>query len=154
MKTSLITFDASDISELYSWFNNDEELKTWAGPNLQLPCKEHELAPQILTSGLSSFGLYNENKQLIGFGQFYLRLQKCHLARLVISPKFRGKSLAKPLIEQLMANGTEQLEVTASSLFVYKDNKIAINAYQKMGFTEATYLGDPIGNDMLYMVKE
>ena len=96
----------------------------------------------------------NENSEMIAFGQYYLRLNHCHLGRLVVSPQWRGKKVIALLMQALIDLGKQKLRVNSSSLFVLADNHAAIQAYQKFGFVFSTYPEKISLENCLYMIKE
>ncbi|WP_259365807.1 GNAT family N-acetyltransferase [Colwellia sp. MB02u-6] len=103
---------------------------------------------------LPSFALLSAQAELLGFGQYYLRLGKCHLCRLVINPIFRGQGIAAHLIQQLSVRGKADLNANSSSLFVVQNNGSAIKTYEKSGFTVACYPEKITVKDCLYMVND
>ncbi|MEP4101154.1 GNAT family N-acetyltransferase [Paraglaciecola sp.] len=140
--------------ELMSWFKNEDELKTWAGPNFSYPLNLVNFKRDLNINTLKSFALISKEEELLAFGQYYLKLRKCHLARLVVNPKFRGKGIAAHLIKQLITLGKTDLNTESCSLFVFSDNTNAINAYTKLGFSIAEYPEKAPMDDCLYMVLE
>ena len=85
------------------------------------------------------FALGSVQAELLGFGQYYLRVGKCHLYRLLINLSFRGQGIAKHLIQHLTVRGKADLNTNSSSLFIVKNNGSAIKTYEKSGFTFASY---------------
>lgn len=146
----LIPAKVADITEIGSWFTSPMAMQQWTGQSLSMPITGHELALALQLDELPSF-VWREEHHILGFGQFYQRLGKCHLCRLTINPKFRGRGLITQLLTDLIALGTGQLNISDSSLFVHLDNKKAMTAYRNYGFVETAY---PQGNpysDCLYM---
>jgi len=141
------------ITELMSWFHNENELKIWSGPNFRYPFNEESFTEDISIKRLDSFSLISEKNELIGFGQCYLRLARCHLGRLVVSPKHRGKGLASNLISLLSNFGMNKLNVDTCSLFVLEENLTAIKAYQRIGFITTDYPNVVPLDNCLYMIK-
>jgi len=133
------------ILELLSWLESAEQTRQWAGPSVDYPSCSEALAQQLDIENISSFFLVSDDvistiplpscQTLLGFGQYYLRSDRCHLARLIVSPEHRGKGLVQHLIRNLIAQGGRELGVSDYSLFVYTDNIAAINAYEKFGFS-------------------
>lgn len=151
---TLNDFDERYIKILMSWFDCKNTLLSWSGPNFRFPFTRETFERDLLTDKMASYVLCNENAEVIGFGQYYNRLSRCHLSRLVISPKHRGLGLAKTLIELLCLEGTKQLNSTGYSLFVLANNKSAIKAYTKLGFKLTDYPGEIDISDCLYMTKD
>ena len=75
---------------------------------------------------LKSFSLVSVEGNLLAFGQYYLRLDKCHLGRLIVNPNFRGQGIASHLIQKLGVLGKTELKTDSCSLFVLGHNKSAI----------------------------
>jgi ribosomal protein S18 acetylase RimI-like enzyme len=103
---------------------------------------------------LASCSLLSKQAVLLGFGQYYLRLGKCHLGRLIISPRFRGQGIAAHLIQQLCSKGKQDLRTNAYSLFVLEHNNSAIKSYQKLGFTFEYYPEEISLKNCLYKVSD
>jgi ribosomal protein S18 acetylase RimI-like enzyme len=139
--------------ELMSWFSNEYELNIWSGPNFRYPFNLNTFKSDLNVETLKSFSLTSSEGNLLGFGQYYLRLERCHLGRLVVNPNFRGQGIASHLINQLSTLGKLDLHVDSCSLFVLGDNENAIKAYTKIGFSMADYPKEiPLAN-CFYMVK-
>ena len=100
---------------------------------------------------LPSFSLIGDDRELLGFGQYYLRVGRCHLARLVISPPHRGQGLGAVLVLGLCRRGCKNLGVQECSLFVLPDKAPALNLYRRLGFAEAPYPGE-LPRDCVYMM--
>lgn len=139
--------------ELMSWFSNEEELSIWSGPNFRYPFNLKTFKNDLNLDTLKSFSLVSNEGDLLAFGQYYLRLGKCHLARLVVNPSFRGKGIASHLISQLSIWGKSDLNTDSCSLFVITHNTSAIQAYTKLGFSMADYPGGVPLEDCIYMVQ-
>ncbi len=149
----LIQPQESHFLQMLNWFENEKSLREWAGPDFRFPFNLASFTDDLQLHTLDSFVLLSTQKELLGFGQFYPRLGKCHLARLVVSPAFRGKGLAAKLIGLLSELGDKKLKFKAFSLFVLAHNKSAIKSYTRYGFVVTNYPGEmPLAN-CLYMVK-
>lgn len=146
---------ASDenLTELMSWFSSEEELSLWSGPNFSFPFDLNSFKRDLKVDSLASFSLLSVQSELLGFGQYYQRLGKCHLGRLVINPRLRGQGLAAHLIQQLSVIGKADLNTNSCSLFVLAHNDNAIKSYKKLGFTFSCYPEEITLKNCLYMVK-
>ena len=144
--------DANFI-ELMSWFPTEEELSIWSGPNFRYPFNLKTFKSDLNLDILKTFSLVSNEGGLLAFGQYYPRLGKCHLARLVVNPNFRGKGIASHLISQLSIWGKSDLNTDSCSLFVIKHNKSAIQAYTKLGFSMTDYPGGVPLEGCIYMVQ-
>lgn len=142
------------LVELMSWFTTENELNLWSGPDFRFPFDLNSFKCDLKLETLASFSLLSTQAELLGFGQYYLRLGKCHLGRLVISPRFRGQGIATHLIQQLCSKGKADLRTNAYSLFVLEHNDSAIKSYQKLGFTFESYPEEISLKNCLYMVSD
>ena len=144
--------DANFI-ELMSWFSTEEELSIWSGPGFRYPFDLSSFKSDLKLDSLNSFSLVSTEGSLLAFGQYYQRLERCHLGRLVVNPNLRGQGIASNLIHQLSVLGKSDLKTDYCSLFVLKHNKSAIQAYTKLGFSLADYPDEIPLENCLYMVQ-
>lgn len=149
----LIEPSESHLLEMMTWFSDEQELSDWSGPNFRYPYNVSTFAADLKLSTLSSFSLVSNDAEFVAFGQHYQRLGKCHLGRLIVNPKFRGKGKASELMRLICESGLKKLEVKECSLFVLAHNKYAIKAYEKFGFILAKYPEKIALENCLYMVK-
>jgi ribosomal protein S18 acetylase RimI-like enzyme len=101
------------------------------------------------------FCLLNDEQQLVASGQYYRRLEHHHLGRLAVNPKQRGQGLAKILITKILEQAFLDQLAKGASLFVFKDNTVAQQCYQSLGFIEIEYPEQPFPENMqngVYMV--
>ena len=141
------------IKEIMSWFLNEEEVHAWAGPNFRYPYDFNSFKKGLKLDEINSFVLLADDNTLMAFGQFYLRIGRCHLGRLVVNPEYCGGGIVATLITQLSELGQLTLATQTCSLFVLAHNKSAIKAYKKLGFVLADYPEPiPLAN-CLYMTK-
>jgi ribosomal protein S18 acetylase RimI-like enzyme len=138
---------------LMSWFHRDEDVVSWGGPSFTIPFTTDSFINDLNVDELASYVLIADDKEMLGFGQYYARLDKCHLGRLVIAPERRGDGLASVLVSGLIELGRRELDTHSSSLFVYNNNAAAVRAYQKLGFEFAIYPDEMNIDDMSYMVR-
>jgi len=134
-----------------TWFKDKQQFTDWAGPKVHYPFTPASFAQDLQINTINSFAMVDKDDTLIGFGQYYLRHNKCHLARLVISPNRRGEGLITPLIQHLQLDAKHSIGTIQSSLFVYQHNIAAIKAYQRLGFEVAQYPDDSMSACM-YML--
>ena len=143
----------SQLVEMMSWFSSEQELTDWSGPNFRYPYDISTFVEDLKLSELSSFALVSNASDFLAFGQYYQRLGKCHLGRLIVNPKFRGQGIASELMRHICDVGLEELEVKECSLFVLAHNVNAIKAYEKFGFSFVEYPDEMPLENCLYMVK-
>lgn len=150
---TLIPPNQLHLLTIMGWFPDQEAITSWAGPNFRYPCTVQSFRQDLRLAELQSFVLVNAGNQLLAFGQYYKRMEKCHLGRLVINPLHRGKGLIGQLMQQLIDKGQAKLNLTSASLFVFKNNIPAISAYKKFGFKVTRYPKPIPIDDCLYMVR-
>ena len=149
----LIPTKINDIDILMSWFTTKQHIALWGGPNFAFPFTKDSFIRDSKIDDLASFMLLNENKEPLAFGQYYERLNCCHLGRLVVNPNKRGKGLGRVLVNALITRGTEALKLSSSSLFVLADNQTALNLYQSCGFEIKIYPEEIELKNCLYLTK-
>lgn len=139
----LISTTDVHLGELMEWFKeNPHDCMRWGGPEFRHPYTKATFREDARYAELPSYSLINENDELLGFGQYYERKERCHLARLAVTPERRGQGLGKTLVRELSRRGCKNLEVDHCSLFVLSDNTPAVRLYQRLGFVPTTYPGD------------
>jgi len=140
------------VREIIGWFPDKESVIRWGSPYTRYPLSEKTLFEDIYWDRINSRIALAEDGRLLGFGQFYPKLGRCHLARLVINPGFRGRGLGEEFVAALMKHGSEQLDTEEYSLYVMTENKPAYNCYRSLGFGLADYPnGDPKLENCVFM---
>jgi ribosomal protein S18 acetylase RimI-like enzyme len=135
------------------WFDNQAQLTLWAGPNFRYPYCETTFTEDLDLDNLKTLALLNQAGKLVAVGQYSLRLDKCHLGRLVVNPAYRGQGIVARLIAKLSAQGLATLGVDACALFVFEHNGGAIKAYKSLGFVTQNFPQALPIEECLYMVK-
>jgi len=141
------------IIEMMSWFNSEEELRIWAGPSFRYPYDLVTFIEDLSLDTIKSFFMVSKESELLAFGQYYDRLNRCHLGRLVVAPKHRGKNIVAELMTGLIGHGTKILKLSESSLFVMTYNEVALNVYLTFGFKIVEYPEKMPLDKCYYMVK-
>ena len=143
------------LHTLKSWFPDQKTAYDWCGPGLRYPFTHETFMEDIHWEGMPAYSLLNENKELIGFGQYYKKAGRCHLARLVVSPSYRSMGIGYKFINRLMEIGMEELKVCECSLFVIRSNTNALKCYRALQFEKAEYPpGHEQFNDIDFMVRK
>ena len=148
------------IQLMMTWIKDERQLSAWAGPNFRYPFTLERFTQDLRLADLAAYCLVgssvatpNGAAELLAFGQFYQRLDKCHLARLLVAPKQRGKGLAKVLIKLLSELGRQRFELEGDSLFVLPENLAAVQVYTSIGFEVVEYPEQHPLDDHLYMIR-
>jgi len=148
---NLTKFDKLHLAKIMEWFPDEDSTSIWGGPNFRYPYSDQSFMNDLDLFKAESFVLTNDLGSILAFGQYYLRNERCHLSRLVVSPFDRGNGIGKHLIAQLSLHGRNDLKVDSCSLFVMADNKPAMKLYLSLGYREAIY-PEEVAKDMIYMV--
>lgn len=152
---NLVHTDIGHLSTLMSWFPDKESSYNWCGPGLRYPFTDETFQDDIQWGKMPTYSLLDSENQLIGFGQYYEKYGRCHLARLVISPFHRSKGLGYGFINKLMEIGMADLGLSECSLFVVSSNDKALYCYRALNFKKADYPREQeYYNDINFMVRE
>lgn len=153
MKIEMATIEHA--REIMGWFPDTRSVTRWGSPYTRYPLREETFFEDIYWSKINSRVAISDDGQLLGFGQFYLKLGRCHLARLVINPELRGQGLGEKFVGLLMKHGAEELDAPEFSLYVMSENKPAYNCYRRLGFTLAKWPDrDPQLENCVFMTTQ
>lgn len=64
---------------------------------------------------------------------------------ILLRKEARGKGLGEKLLRKIMEKAVKELKVKIITLYVFTDNKIAINLYKKVGFKKIGTIKNGIG---------
>jgi ribosomal protein S18 acetylase RimI-like enzyme len=148
----LVEVAPGHIREMMTWFPDRRSCEMWGGPSFRFPYTEATFLEDMRRHELPSFALVGDAGELVGFGQYYSRVSRCHIGRLVVSPAHRSRGAGRMLIAELIELGSTTLGATECSLFVLADNP-AKRLYERLGFERTRYpVDDPHVLDFEYMV--
>lgn len=126
----------ADAATALSWTPDLESLKRWAGPNAVWPDNPDTFWTDLTRGDFVTFALESATDGHVGFGQLKLREPAfAHLARIVVDPRLRGKGYGRTLCLALMREAPSLFPVDGYSLFVFRDNPVAIALYESLGFS-------------------
>lgn len=148
----LIPIDDAHLAQMMAWFPDADATLVWGGAPFRFPFTAQTFRDDTRLD-LPSYALVDDTGALAGFGQYYRRLDRCHLARLAIAPDARGRGCGTALIGELCAAGRPALGVTGDSLFVLDHNQAAYRLYRRLGFVDAAY-PEPLPPAHLYMTRD
>jgi len=152
-KMQIETARIEDAYEIMGWFPDKESVTRWGSPYTRYPLKEETFFEDIHWDQIAARVARAEDGALLGFGQFYLKLGRCHLARLVINPAFRKQGLGEEFVGALMKHGSIELGTEEFSLYVMTANRPAYNCYRSLGFKLAIDPKDgPHLEDCVFMI--
>ena len=145
----------SEVETLKSWFPDKESSYFWCGPGLRFPFTHESFLEDIHWERMPAYSLLDERGQLSAFGQYYGKLGRCHLARLVVSPSLRSRGVGRDFISRLMSIGMADLGAAECSLFVLSCNDRALRCYRSLGFEKVPYpSGHEVYSDIDFMVRK
>lgn len=143
----------TDISKLMQWIDSAASCNIWGGPTFEYPFTFDTFQRDMKWSSIDSYSLVDEQDELIGFGQLYEKLNRCHLARIIINPERRGNRHSTTLLTSLIDEGRKSHPEKECSLYVYKHNTVALHCYRGMGFRDYSLPAEDTGfDDCIFMV--
>ncbi|MDX2427508.1 MAG: GNAT family N-acetyltransferase [Xanthomonadales bacterium] len=150
---NLVPTQAEHLETLKTWFPDLGSAQVWGGPDIRYPFTDVAFLEDIRWQQMTSYSMLGEDNELTGFGQYYEKEGRCHLARLVVAPTHRSKGFGYQFIQKLMRVGMSDLGVNECSLFVMSSNKNAINCYTALNFIQSRYPpGQKYFSDIVFMV--
>lgn len=150
----LVESKHEDLPSLMTWFKDESTTCQWGGPLFRYPFSDTSFYEDLKLEIYSSYTLWSDKREKIGFGQVYERLGRGHLARLAIAPGKRGNGLGLFLVNGLCEKASEVFQCPDHSLFVFRRNNAAIACYARAGFRESAYPEDYADSDnIMYMVR-
>jgi ribosomal protein S18 acetylase RimI-like enzyme len=134
----LLPASSEQLLQMMQWFPSRESCVVWGGRDFRFPFSADTFRADCRFLELPSYAM-TVSAELCGFGQYYARAGRCHLARLAVAPSHRGRGCGTWLIGQLMQIGTRELRVSECSLYVSVSNVAAIALYERLGFARAPH---------------
>src|SRR5215472_13172181 len=138
MNATLRLPELADYELIASWVPDAQSCLLWAGPRVRFPFTAAELPSLLLPPGEhgQSYCLAESGANLLGFGQYLIRKPGAvHLARLIISPAFRGKGFGRLLCQLLRARALQATGANEVTMAVFRDNVVALSLYSNLGFS-------------------
>ena len=144
-------FDDARLGELMSWFPDAHACRVWGGMQFRFPFTPATFREDAKIDSLPTWMLV-EAGEMVAFGQYYLRIGRCHLGRLAVTPDRRSRGIGAALVRELCARGSAELGVDEFSLFVLPGNERARRLYERLGFEVDRYPDpSPPYADCIYM---
>ena len=138
----LIPFSEAHFQRLAGWFSSEREVAQWGGSALSFPLDLGELRATIDSSDgvrparlcwMAAYG-----GRLVGHALLCLdwRNGNAALTRVVVAPDARGRGLAAPMLEQVIAHAFAFPGMERIDLNVFDWNIPAIRTYERLGFAK------------------
>ncbi|MFM2485188.1 GNAT family N-acetyltransferase [Celerinatantimonas yamalensis] len=154
----LRAFEKSDYGTLIHWIDSDKLNYQWGGPNFEFPLDCTQISKHCAQSEVFPF-IFVINEENAGYVELF-KVSESHfrICRVFVSNDFRGKGVAKQMLNQLIELSETQFNVRELSLAVFERNKIAKNCYESLGFVvtafeQGTRSFDDAAWDLLRMEK-
>ena len=125
----------ADLKTIISWIPDELTCRRWAGPKVRFPLNIENLSKDIAFSDNNAYCLKHK-KSIVAFGQLVAKEDGyLHLARIIVDPSKRamgyGRLLCNELLKMAGQKGYRKI-----SLNVYRNNTIALELYESLGFRE------------------
>lgn len=143
-----------DIDAMMAWFPDQESVANWGGPNFRHPFDQESFHQDCRWHDMASYVLKDSEESFLGFGQLYERAGRIHLARISVSPDYRGIGIGRIMLHKLMNEGVRIFQMPEFSLFVLRNNPVAYRLYSSAGFTPSEFPKDaPLKDICYYMTR-
>lgn len=142
MTVLLRPYLTSDFEALRNWFPDKASVVQWAGQDMRFPLDPAQFAQMQQETEGAAPGRWMCSGLVAGtvaaHAQVVLDWQHCvaRLARVAVSPAYRGKRLAQPFLRQVIDRVFAQEAFVRLELNVYTFNTAAIATYRRLGFVE------------------
>jgi RimJ/RimL family protein N-acetyltransferase len=139
-KMELKQFAQEYFATLASWFPAEPDLIQWGGPKLKFPLDDLQMNAMLedragdLPNNRCWMALHDGS--VIGHAQliFDWKNGNATLARVAVAPAFRGRKLAVPMLNLVMAEAFDYPRLMRLELNVFSFNQGAIQTYNRLGF--------------------
>jgi RimJ/RimL family protein N-acetyltransferase len=136
----LVPFTPAHFPTLASWFPTEADLIQWGGSKLRFPLDDAQMYAMLATTTgdlpdhRSWIALHQGS--IVGHAQlrFDWKNGVATLARVATAPAFRGRKLAVPMLNLVIAEAFSHPQLMRVELNVYAFNQPAIRTYQRLGF--------------------
>lgn len=130
-------FTNKDFSRLINWMDSERELIQFAGPLFSYPLAENQLNEYLNNEALFPKKIIDiASGEVIGHCELNYLNEFPRLSRILIGDeKYRGKGLGKLLVDLMIDEIQKITSTNKVELRVFEWNKIAVNLYEKKGFS-------------------
>lgn len=133
---TLHPFTIEDAPLLISKIKDERMLLQFAGPAYRFPLTAEQLQKDLSDENRTLFKITDQNGQIIGHAQIFLKEKTFLLGRILIwDENNRGKGYGKKVMHELLRYGFSHFDRETAELNVYDWNTGAIECYRKVGFT-------------------
>lgn len=138
MQLQLAEFDNGHAAVIAGWPADVSESEAWAGADAPFPLSPDMFVQWHADADVHPFVCVADD-ELIGYGEIWVDAaeREMELARIIISPSYRGRGLGQPFV-RLLLKRAETFGFSDVFLRVLPDNHIAIGCYVRTGFVRVS----------------
>ena len=136
----LTPFKSDEYHYLIDWITTPKFNYQWGGPAFNFPLTYEQIEKHCSNQDISPF-LFHCEGQLAGYIEFRkMPSNSCRICRVLILEGFRGKGVAKEMLQLLISTAKQETGCNKFSLSVFEHNTAAVQLYTSLGFnlTERT----------------
>ncbi|MCA7015313.1 GNAT family N-acetyltransferase [Dickeya dadantii] len=131
---SLVDFTPADYPRLIRWVDSAELNLLWGGPTYSFPLTATQITDHLANPQFVPY-LFEHQGDIVGFVELYqVEPHHSRLCRVFIDPAYRGRGLARAMLQAAIRQAVERFEAQAVSLSVFSHNRSALRCYQSLGF--------------------
>lgn len=166
MNSQIVKLEKGDLPQFIDWAEDEKTLIQWCGPVFSYPLTlpqlenyfsetEKEFPTRYLIKYVTEDGLMAGVCEL---GNIDRRNRAGSVCRVFVDKNFRGKGIAKDLINEVLKYGFDILNLNRIDLNVYTYNAGAIKCYEELGFIKegikrsSTKYGDEYWDCCIYSI--
>jgi RimJ/RimL family protein N-acetyltransferase len=139
-RLALVPFTADHFPTLAAWFASEREVVQWGGRGVRFPLDDEQLRAMtdeaLAQPATRLCWMARRDSELVGHVQLALdwRHGNALIGRVAIAPERRGRGLAAPMLELVLAEAFSIETIERVELNVYTWNAPAIATYERLGF--------------------
>ena len=135
----LRVFDKRDYDLLIGWIDSEKLNYQWSGPNFHFPLDSVQIHEHCSKAEVFPF-IFSVSGQNAGYIEL-VKVSESHfrVCRVFISAIFRGQSISKLMLGQLIELARTKYNASLLSLAVFEQNKVAKSCYESLGFKVTSY---------------
>lgn len=166
MNQNIRKLEKSDLPVLIQWAKDERTLIQWCGPVFGFPLTLDQLEEYYSASEYPEpprylFKYITHESRIVGMcelGNIDLRNGSGSVCRVFVDEEFRGKGIAKMLVNEVLKLGFVELNLNRIDLNVYSYNAGAIKCYEELGFVKegvkrsSTKFGDEYWDCSIYSI--
>jgi RimJ/RimL family protein N-acetyltransferase len=130
----LRAFEKEDYDLLISWIDSNRLNYQWGGPNFTFPLDVIQITTHCAQPEVIPFIFVVDGKRAGYVELFQVSKHHLRICRVFVSNDFRGKKVAKSMLNQLIDLAKLKYCAHKLSLAVFQSNRVALGCYESLGF--------------------